>query len=184
MSFLVNLPGQLNAAEVKGGYTIANGVVIENATGGSGNDVLIGNAAANVLTGNAGNDTLLGREGKDFLSGGAGADKFVFSDLSKDTILDFDSGVDTIDLSAFALDASDLKLTRDALFADTNGDGRYDLHIVVFGERVQLADIDLGSASATAAAFSAPSDFSLSGASNFSAMRFDKVDHFASDILL
>ena len=29
---------------VWGGYTIANGVVIENATGGSGNDVLLGNA--------------------------------------------------------------------------------------------------------------------------------------------
>jgi serralysin len=34
---------------VHGGFTIANGVVIENATGGSGNDTLTGNAAANVL---------------------------------------------------------------------------------------------------------------------------------------
>ncbi|MEQ8934300.1 MAG: pre-peptidase C-terminal domain-containing protein, partial [Amphiplicatus sp.] len=33
-----------------GGYTIAEGVVIENATGGGGNDALLGNAANNVLT--------------------------------------------------------------------------------------------------------------------------------------
>ena len=30
-----------------GGYTIANGVVIENAVGGKGNDTLVGNSADN-----------------------------------------------------------------------------------------------------------------------------------------
>ena len=59
---------------VWGGYTIANGVVVENATGGSGNDVLLGNAAANVLTGNDGNDSLIGRDGDDTLLGGVGND--------------------------------------------------------------------------------------------------------------
>ncbi len=59
---------------VWGGFTIANGVVVENATGGSGNDVLLGNAANNVITGNAGNDTLVGRAGNDTLNGGAGND--------------------------------------------------------------------------------------------------------------
>ena len=34
---------------VAGGFTIANGVVIENAIGGNGNDTLIGNSAANRL---------------------------------------------------------------------------------------------------------------------------------------
>ena len=33
------------AAGIFGGYTIANGVVIENAIGGTGNDTLVGNAA-------------------------------------------------------------------------------------------------------------------------------------------
>lgn len=74
VSFLLNVPGLPQSAEVKGGYTIANGVVIENATGGSGNDVLIGNAANNVVTGNDGNDTLLGRAGNDTLNGGNGLD--------------------------------------------------------------------------------------------------------------
>ncbi|WP_374942418.1 pre-peptidase C-terminal domain-containing protein [Sphingomonas sp.] len=60
--------------DIFGGYTIANGVTIENATGGSGNDVLLGNAVGNVLKGNAGNDTLMGRGGDDTLIGGLGND--------------------------------------------------------------------------------------------------------------
>ena len=73
-SFLYNIPGTPSSQQVKGGFTIANGVVIENATGGSGNDVLIGNSANNVLTGNDGNDTLMGRGGNDRLIAGAGDD--------------------------------------------------------------------------------------------------------------
>jgi hypothetical protein len=59
---------------VLGGYTIAHGVIIENATGGSGADALTGNSANNRLTGNAGNDTLVGRNGDDQLVGGDGTD--------------------------------------------------------------------------------------------------------------
>ena len=51
--------------DIHGGYTIANEVVIENATGGSGEDALIGNSAANVLKGNDGDDFLMGRAGGD-----------------------------------------------------------------------------------------------------------------------
>ena len=103
---------------IEGGYSIANGAVIENATGGNKADLLIGNEYDNVLTGGrgadtllggAGNDTLIGDKGADLLNGGrgndtltggAGADKFVFSTLSgTDTITDFEIGVDVIDLS-------------------------------------------------------------------------------------
>jgi Ca2+-binding RTX toxin-like protein len=49
-------------------------VVIENATGGAGFDVLIGNGVGNRLNGNGGNDTLTGNGGKDKLNGGAGDD--------------------------------------------------------------------------------------------------------------
>ncbi len=48
-----------------GGVTIANGVVIENAIGGSGNDTLTGNDADNVLDGGLGIDTLIGGLGND-----------------------------------------------------------------------------------------------------------------------
>jgi serralysin len=48
--------------------------LIENATGGSGDDTIRGNSANNVLTGNGGNDWLIGLEGNDRLVGGGGAD--------------------------------------------------------------------------------------------------------------
>jgi Ca2+-binding RTX toxin-like protein len=41
---------------VLGGFTIANGVTVENATGGSGDDILTGNSANNVLNGGSGFD--------------------------------------------------------------------------------------------------------------------------------
>jgi|CXWL01.1.fsa_nt_gi hypothetical protein len=65
-----------------GGFTIAQGVVIENATGGSGHDTLLGNSAANVLTGNGGDDILVGRAGADTLRGGAGFDVASYIDAS------------------------------------------------------------------------------------------------------
>ncbi|WP_121114558.1 M10 family metallopeptidase C-terminal domain-containing protein, partial [Croceibacterium ferulae] len=91
--------------DIWGGYLIARGVVIENATGGSGNDVLLGNAADNVLTGNDGDDQLFGREGNDTLiggrgnntlTGGAGNDTFIVSgaylNASYATITDWEEG--------------------------------------------------------------------------------------------
>lgn len=51
--------------QIAGGYTIANGAAIENATGGNAADSLIGNALRNALKGNAGNDQLDGQAGID-----------------------------------------------------------------------------------------------------------------------
>ena len=48
--------------------------VIENATGGDGDDILIGNSARNTLKGNVGSDELSGAGKDDLLKGGAGAD--------------------------------------------------------------------------------------------------------------
>lgn len=62
------------AAGIAGGYTIANGAVIENATGGSGNDTLTGNDADNRLDPGAGNDSVDAGDGADTVIGGAGAD--------------------------------------------------------------------------------------------------------------
>ena len=78
--------------DVWGGYTIANGVVIENASGGSGDDVLLGNSAANVLSGNAGNDTLVGRGGNDTLSGGAGSDTVSYVSSGAGVTINLKSG--------------------------------------------------------------------------------------------
>lgn len=87
--------------------------VIENAMGGSGSDVLTGNAVANNLTGQAGNDRLIGAggndnlyggAGNDTLAGGAGADRFFFnaavsSTTNHDSIIDYNAAEDTIYLA-------------------------------------------------------------------------------------
>ncbi|MGY8633284.1 M10 family metallopeptidase C-terminal domain-containing protein [Bradyrhizobium sp. 14AA] len=52
---------------------------IDNATGGSGNDTILGNAIANVLNGGGGNDTITGGGGNDTIVGGAGSDTAVYS---------------------------------------------------------------------------------------------------------
>jgi Ca2+-binding RTX toxin-like protein len=47
---------------------------VENANGGAGSDLLVGNDNANVLNGNDGNDVLIGGKGTDTILGGAGED--------------------------------------------------------------------------------------------------------------
>lgn len=61
-----------NNQGVAGGFTIANGAVIENAMGGTAADTLIGNIVQNLLRGNAGNDAL---------DGGANIDTAAYSGL-------------------------------------------------------------------------------------------------------
>jgi Ca2+-binding RTX toxin-like protein len=56
------------------GFTIANGVTIENASTGAGDDTLVGNDANNRLSGGAGVDSLSGASGDDVLVGGLGND--------------------------------------------------------------------------------------------------------------
>ncbi|MES0882999.1 M10 family metallopeptidase [Roseibium sp. SCP14] len=67
-----------------GNVTISRGSVIENAIGGSGNDVLVGNGANNILTGSSGNDSLDGGAGNDTLIGGQGTDT-LSGDTGSDT---------------------------------------------------------------------------------------------------
>ena len=68
--------------EIKNIY-IADFVTIENASGGSGNDLIRGNSTSNFLVGGKGNDSLYGHgandvfegsEGNDFIYGGEGVD--------------------------------------------------------------------------------------------------------------
>ncbi len=71
---------QLNSLAVQTVHTnrtlkLNAGSTFENAIGGSGNDILTGNGAANVLVGNNGNDQLFGLNGRDILIGGNGFDK-------------------------------------------------------------------------------------------------------------
>ena len=110
---------------------IAYGAIIENAIGGGGDDRINGNAANNELTGNA------------------GADTFIFvDDGSIDTIKDFNSGEDVIDLSEITgLDASKVAFdaATDRLFVNTDADAAFEMTVIVKGDDVNVAgDIFFG----------------------------------------
>ena len=68
-----------------GAETDFTDIDVENATGGAGADVLVGNGLRNVLKGGAGNDELYGDANNDVLYGGTGADLLV-GDLGSDTL--------------------------------------------------------------------------------------------------
>lgn len=73
--------------------------------GEDGNDDLRGGNGLDLIVGGAGNDTIRGAKGTDTLTGGDGADVFVFEKeidgvINVDTITDFVSGTDRIELSA------------------------------------------------------------------------------------
>ena len=87
---------------IYGGYTIAHGVLIQNAIGGAGNDLLQANAAGDFLDGNAGNNTVIGGAGNDTVVSTAGNDimapgagqNLVLLGTGADTVLS--AGTDTI----------------------------------------------------------------------------------------
>ena len=115
---------------------IAYGAVVENAIGGHGNDRINGNAATNSFTGGAGADTfILARYGAD--------------DTSIDTITDFQTGVDRIDLSEFAgVDITRVSFDGDTLRVDANLDGDFtdaaDVTYYVRGTDVGAGDYIFG----------------------------------------
>jgi Ca2+-binding RTX toxin-like protein len=146
------------------------------------NNAIVGNHGSNLLTGGAGSDhlsgldgadTLDGGAGQDFLSGGAGADTYRFAAASNsapgagDTVLDFTSGTDKIDLSlidantgtanedaftsvgsaAFSGKAGELRWdsagAQTFVYGDVNGDGVADFQIVVNTAAITSGDFIL-----------------------------------------
>lgn len=71
---------------------------IDNATGGSGNDTVLGNAIANVLNGGFGNDTITGGGGNDTIVGGAGTDTAVYSGNAANYAISYNSATQTYTL--------------------------------------------------------------------------------------
>ena len=148
----LNSEAKSDVAGLRGNIIIARGTVIENAIGGSGNDRLSGNAAANTLTGGdgadvldgrAGNDALIGGNGNDTLIGSAGAD-VMFGGAGADR---FDGGAD-YDTVSYASSTS--ALTVDLASAGLNtgdaaGDTFVGIEIVVGGSG---ADVLRGSSGA------------------------------------
>ena len=82
-----NAGGYVSYVEgVVGGFTIANGVTIEQAYGGNGGDTINGNSADNTLVGRDGADNIKGYDGADLLKGGKGTDK-LYGGMDDDTLV-------------------------------------------------------------------------------------------------
>lgn len=133
----------VNATEFSN-LSIAYNTIIENGIGGSARDVLWGNDVGNVLKGMGGDDVIRGFGGNDTLYGGNGNDTFVFdNDGSTDTVADFQTGHDKIDLSNVA-GATAAYVTYSAahhqVMIDTNHDGTADMFINVMGSTPVASD--------------------------------------------
>ena len=101
---------------------------VDKLVGGGGDDRLLGGGGADSLHGGSGRDTLIGGGGADFLTGGNDEDVFVFRSINDfmlkapATIVDFELGVDRLDLSE--IDANALTDAHDAF--DFIGRSRFD----------------------------------------------------------
>lgn len=115
---------ELNAADLFSGGTPVSAFMV----GDVGSDRLIGSSAAgDNLQGRGGDDVIIGRGGGDALLGGVGADVFVYESaadsltnngvlLRQDTLSDFETGVDRIDLTALNVAAGNVSLIRSGSF--------------------------------------------------------------------
>ncbi|WP_299930330.1 calcium-binding protein [uncultured Pelagimonas sp.] len=133
-----------------GGDRIFGGSNDDTIEGTLGDDYLDGGGDDDVLRGGSDNDTLIGNAGQDELSGGNGADVFVFNaetdsvhGTTRDTITDFEAGVDMIDLSGIASG-----LTFVSSYTSTAGEVRYNdtvgrLYIDVDGDGGSDFSVDL-----------------------------------------
>jgi large repetitive protein len=164
-----------------GNDTIAGGGAADMIYGGSGNDSILAGPDTDWIYGGSGNDTIQGDNGTDFIAGGYGADllsgnqivtdTFVYFSLDDstlvafDTVTDFGSGSDKIDLSGIDADATTLgnqdfndtiytdglvhgagtlyfNPTTAILLGDVDGDGVADLKIQLqAGASLMSADI-------------------------------------------
>lgn len=138
-----------------GNDTLYGGDGTDVLSGGNGRDYLMGGKGADSLYGGAGDDTFKGGTSGDLLTGGDGADRFIFSTASADlaaglvdTISDFTTGTDKIDLTLIsrqhgalvfskAPHAGTHTVTFDAaskyLSIDWTGDGHADMKILLKG---------------------------------------------------
>jgi hypothetical protein len=90
--------GNVNLAigEATGTSSVAN---IENVTGGTGGDNLVGNSGVNTITGGSGNDWIVGGPGNDTLNGDAGADVLVWSTGDGSDVDEGGANADTVQVN-------------------------------------------------------------------------------------
>ncbi len=113
---------------------IAYNTVIENAIGGSGADMMMGNSVANNISAGDGNDTILASGGDDIIDGGAGSDKIKYDSALASFSFNFldtvtlalthilDNFTDTIkNIETFIFDGASYSFSElENLFGETN----------------------------------------------------------------
>ena len=121
---------------------------------GDGDDFLLGGDGTDTLFGGDGNDVLIGGQGQDTMTGGAGQDLFILTDDGVDTITDFNSSEDALDISDLLTLPSDVNSAdQDAVTAYLNQhveikDGKMKVDgddVVSFGTSSDLDSNDSGS---------------------------------------
>jgi hypothetical protein len=123
---IASLNGGANAAAQTGFQHIdlagllTNGAVV---TGTSAANTIVGSGLVDQIDGGAAADTITGGAGADNLTGGAGVDNFIGIGDGADTITDFLTGADTIqiDLSAVEATTADGTNAVNLIEADLNG---------------------------------------------------------------
>ncbi len=94
----VSTTGLLLASDANGDQYVTG--TIENVTGSTKADWVLGDAVANVIQGLSGADTLNGGTGNDTIYGGDNGDRIVGAAADGDDLYDGGAGIDTLDLSA------------------------------------------------------------------------------------
>ena len=154
--------GHNNISGDNGHDTLFGGEGNETLTGGDGNDLLVGAAGHDSLVGSKGHDVINGEAGDDFINGGrgddlltggaggdtlvggAGHDVFVLeSSDSHDTIVDFESGGDRLQLSESLtigqLSIVDNESNTGSLILDSNNHDA----VVASVENIHAADLEI-----------------------------------------
>ncbi|BCW90363.1 hypothetical protein sos41_35310 [Alphaproteobacteria bacterium SO-S41] len=155
-----NIEGLVGSAfgDILGGTEGANTI-----RGGGGNDYIFAAGGDDIIEGGDGGDQLSGQAGADALTGGAGADQFVFraasdsSNAAFDTITDFQSGSDLIDLRGSGLGTVAISQSGGFFFVDADTSGGAHFHLRVAGT-VVAGDILTGALPGDGIASAAPAD--------------------------
>jgi VCBS repeat-containing protein len=125
-------------AAITSGLTAATTTHIADATGGAGNDTLLGNVGDNTLNGGGGNDTLDGKFGTDHLNGGAGDDGLT-GGAGADS-LDGGSGIDTAIYTGLASEYRVTATVTGYLVEDLRAGTPDGVDTLVGVEKIQFSD--------------------------------------------